>query len=124
MRTDIAIDKLCDICPIIADISDKAKNDIELRGILVSGQTAGKAAILRLIPKLKAKCEQELYEILAILYDKTVDEIKAQSAIDTLKQVMSLAEDKDFISFFSLFSGKATTPDELSPQSDNTDEEA
>lgn len=112
MRTDIAIDKLCDICPIIADISEKASTDTELKALLVATKGGGKAGTLRLIPAIKNKCEDELYKILSILYNSTPEEIKAQSFAVTLKQIIDLFDDEDFKGFFSLYFGN-TEPEKL-----------
>lgn len=127
MRTDIAFDKLCDIAPIISDIVDKAVEDPELIGNLKKVKDAKKKSdYLRYFAPVLKVCKHEVFEILAIVGDKTVEEIEAQDLKETLSQAYKLLTDKEFTSFFSSSVENAeanTASEESSTTCENTAEE-
>lgn len=106
MRTDDAIDRLCDIAPIIADIGEKAKNDQEFKDFLASYNKSrdNRMFVLRVLPVLVKNYREDIYSILSIWTDKPVEEIKEQSIGATVKELKEIFEDEDIRAFFSSFS--------------------
>lgn len=106
MRTEDAIDKLCDIAAIIADIGEKAKNDQEFKDFM-SGYNKAKdnrMFMLRVLPVLVKNYKEDIYSILSIWTDKPIEEIKEQSIGATVKELKAIFEDEDIRAFFSSFS--------------------
>lgn len=106
MRTEDAIDKLCDIAPIIADIGDKAKNDQEFKDFMAGYSKAkdNRTFVLRVLPVLVKNYKEDMYSILSIWTEKSIDEIKEQSLGVTIKELKAIFEDEDIRAFFSSFS--------------------
>lgn len=106
MRTDDAIDKLCDIAPIIADIGEKAKNDQEFKEFMAGYNKAkdNRMFMLRVLPVLVKNYKEDMYSILSIWTEKPIDEIKEQSLGVTIKEMKAIFEDEDIRAFFSSFS--------------------
>ena len=107
MKTDIALDKLCNLTPIIEELRPKLKQDAELKAIMVNYTAEGKkddnvGFILRILPHLLNEYREAAYKIIAIVTDKDVEEIKEQPITVTFKEIKSLLEDEDMRSFFSL----------------------
>lgn len=103
MRTEDAIDKLCDIAPIIADIGEKAKNDQEFKDFLASYNKSrdNRMFVLRVLPVLVKNYKEDMYSILSIWTEKPIDEIKEQSLGVTIKEMKAIFEDEDIRAFFS-----------------------
>lgn len=103
MRTDVAIDKLCDIAPIIADIGEKAKNDQEFKDFMANYNKAkdNRMFVLRVLPVLVKNYKEDMYSILSIWTEKPIDEIKEQSLGVTIKEMKAIFEDEDIRAFFS-----------------------
>ena len=106
MRTEDAIDKLCDIAPIIADIGEKAKNDQEFKDFMAGYNKAkdNRMFVLRVLPILVKHYKEDAYAILSIWTEKPIDEIKEQSLGVTIKEMKAIFEDEDIRAFFSSFS--------------------
>lgn len=106
MRTEDAIDKLCDIAPIIADIGEKAKNDQEFKDFMAGYNKAkdNRTFVLRVLPVLVKHYKEDAYAILSIWTEKSVAEIKEQSLGVTIKEMKAIFEDEDVRAFFSSFS--------------------
>lgn len=109
MKTGIAIDKLINIAPIIADLRPKLKDDETFKNFIskyAENRENGKDGIdnfdfvLRVLPVFIKNYKAELYEILAILCDKSVNEVEEQSFGETIKLIKELLADDDFKSFF------------------------
>ena len=113
MRTDVAIEKLCNLAPIVADLSEKLSKDTEFKNVFLSmlevkdGVFSLKKDIPRavfvakLLPLLLKNYAKEAYEILSVWSEKSIDEVKAQPFAVTVRQVKSLFEDEDIRSFFT-----------------------
>lgn len=135
MRTDLAFDKICDIMPIICDIVDKAKSDEELKKVLFEGlkeKNTTRTAQIRYLVQILKKCRDEAFAILAIIYDKTVEEVKEQDFITvTIPQVVELWNNPEVQKLF--FSSSKTPTEDMtaeervvdvsSPTSESTVEE-
>lgn len=104
MRTDVAIDKLCNIAPIIANMAEELAHDEEFKKITIDyaakKMTQG-VFMLRVIPIILKSHRENAFEILSVWKGKSVDEIKAQSIGVTINEVKEIFNDEDFRSFFS-----------------------
>ena len=113
MRTDVAIDKLCNIAPVFADLSEKLANDTEFKAFMAGKKTmTNREFIFKMIPHLLKNYREEAFNILAVWNDKTVDEVKCQPLGETIAEVKSIFNDKDFRSFFSSSSASDSVVDE------------
>lgn len=110
MRTDNTIDKILDVTPIICDIVDKARDDKDLRKSLFQGlkeKNVKPTSQIRYLAQVVSKCKEEVFNILAIVYEKSIEEVKAQDFIKvTLPQIKELWLNKDIR---DLFFSSATT---------------
>lgn len=102
MRTDVAIEKLCNVAPVVADLADKLSKDTEFKSfILAAKETSNNTVfLLKVLPLLLKNYAVEAYEILSIWNEKSVDEIKAQPFAETVKQIKALFADEDVRSFY------------------------
>lgn len=109
MTTEKTISKLCTIAPLVSDIMDKLKGE---DSVVVWAKDYTKAtnkveqlsSLLRLLPTLAVKCGNEFYNVVAVLTDKTVDEVKTQNFGVTVNDVKTIFNDEVFRSFFTLSS--------------------
>lgn len=109
MRTDVAIDKLINIAPIIADARPKLQADEEFTTLLKShlkSQKDGKGVdnldfALKFLPVLLKNYRDEVYSILAIWCDKSKEDIANQPFGETVKVIKDLMTDEDFKVFFA-----------------------
>lgn len=106
LSTDQALDRLCQITPYITSLlGDKALMD-ELGKTLEKDRSlaelytfsAGKIAALTTI--ILQNHKQDLYAILAVLYDSSPEAIENQSILNTLAMVRDAVRDKDLLDFF------------------------
>lgn len=105
MRTDIAIDKIIEIVPIIRGLRPKIQKDEEFAKFMSDYKSKEKETdnldfAMALIMVLLKNYKNEVFDILSIICDKTVDEIKAQSIGATINSIKVLLQDEDFKSFF------------------------
>ena len=114
MRTDIAIEKLCNVAPVVADLAEKLSKDTEFKSfILAAKETSNNTVfLLKVLPLLLKNYAVEAYEILSIWNEKSVEEIKAQPFAVTVRQVKSLFEDEDIRSFFTSSTANEETLEE------------
>ena len=112
MRTDIAFDKLVKIIPIIAELRPKLKGDEKLKAFFDSyrkkqGDDGEENVpdnldfVMSMIPFLFGDYKEYVFEILAIVGDKTAEEVKAQPFTETLAQIKEIIANKDLVNFFS-----------------------
>lgn len=109
MKTSVAIDKLINIAPIIADLRPKLKEDKDFKDFMEnyvknkkdSSEIENIDFVLHILPTAIKNYKKELYEILAVLCDKTVEEVSEQSLGETIKVIKELLADDDFKSFFT-----------------------
>lgn len=111
MTTDIAIEKLCALAPVIADAAQRLTKDKEFSAFMqkYNKQRSNKIFALNILPILLKNYREEIYKILAIWSDKTVDEVKAQNISTTISEVKALINDEDVRAFFSSSSAKNST---------------
>ena len=105
MRTDIAIEKLCNIVPFVADIAENLKSNQEMKDFILqyNADKTNKVFMIRILPLLFKHYNSQIFEVLALLNDKTVEDVKAQPFGETYNQIKDIIGDEDFKGFFSLF---------------------
>lgn len=102
MRTDVAIDKLCNIAPVLAELSEKLANDAEFKSFMSEkGERTNRDFLFKVVPHLLKNYREEAFSILAVWNDMTVDEIKEQPFGKTVTEIKAIFTDDDFRSFFS-----------------------
>ena len=106
----LSSEKAFDMLPYVSDIYEKLnlekyildtrkknkgkgnKNELEMMGL---GLNMG-AYVLKQSPKIKT----EIFTIVAMIEDKTIDEVKAQPFIQTKKTLEGLFNDEEAMGFF------------------------
>ena len=102
MRTDVAIDKLCNIAPVIAELSEKLANDAEFKTFMTEkGERTNRDFLFKVVPHLLKNYREEAFYILALWNDTTVEAIKEQPFGKTIAEIKAIFTDEDFRSFFS-----------------------
>lgn len=109
--TDKALDVLCAITPYVCNITTdeellnaaKSKIDPTVAGTSKAQMVLlGAQKVTELLPLVLNKHRNDLYNILAILYELPVEVIAKQPILKTIVMVKGLTEDKDLLSFFGL----------------------
>ena len=107
--TDKALDVLCAITPYVCNITtdeellNAAKSKITPAGAGTSKAQMvllGARKVTELLPLALNKHRNDLYNILAILYELPVETISKQPVLKTMAMIKELTEDKDLLSFF------------------------
>ena len=102
MRTDVAIDKLCNIAPLLAELSDKLATDKEFKAMMNTRKNMNnREFVFKFLPYFINNYREEAFNILAVWNDKTVEEVKGQPFGKTITEIKAIFEDEDFRSFFS-----------------------
>jgi hypothetical protein len=107
----IATEKAFDMLPYASDLISKLdiKSYILANKDLLAAKDKGDAEkamndkgfdFLMYILKNSAKVKEEVFNLLAIVQDKTVDEIKRQPFATTISQFKDLLQDNELLSFF------------------------
>lgn len=107
LTTDECADVLCELTPYIVNIvSDQEimdavgkavdKNTITQVGIMLLGAQK----ITAVIPLLLKTHRPDIYAILSIVGEKSVEEVAAQNIMATMWQMKELLNDKELVSFF------------------------
>lgn len=106
MTTEIAIEKLINLAPVIADLKPKIQENAEVNEFMQKyKQNENKDNLdfmLAFLPVLYKYYKDEIFNILAIWEGVTVEEIKNQSFAKTVASIKALVEDEDFKSFFTV----------------------
>lgn len=103
MRTDIAIDKLCNVAPVIADMTEKISKDEEFKAFMETykAEKSNRVFLFKVIPILLKNYRNEIFEIMSVWSAKPVEIIKAQPFAETVNEIKAIWADEDFRSFFS-----------------------
>ena len=108
ISTDRALDVLCEVSVYIGNIAtDEALTDELKKHMNTSGMTkaevmkAGAEKISAIAPIVLKSHKNDVLGILAAVNEITVDELKQQNVMNTMKMVKELVQDEEFISFFS-----------------------
>jgi len=132
INNDKAMDILCDLTVPLATIGeDKELIKAMLKRITVGDKTSeeekkalGFMQTVKnckvLIPKLLKEHRSEVYEILSIINEKDIEEIRKQNPIMTINQIKELFQDEELISFFSSQVKSEKEPSSISVNLGNT----
>lgn len=123
MKTEVAFDKLCDTFQMIKSIVDKAKEDPEkLKQIIAVKNAKTRADKLFSIAPMMKSFKEEIFSIVALWNDKTVEELSEQPFSVTIKQVMDICVDKDIMDFLLSAQGSAQENTEVTDESSTSSE--
>ena len=108
LSTDRATDVLCELTPYIANIVsdeellEELKKAVDRKDIDNKAQwlAVGAEKITKIIPILLKKRKEDVFGILAVMNEKTVEQIAKQNILVTLKQAKTAFKDKELIDFF------------------------
>ena len=108
LSTERATDVLCELTPYIANIVEDSDLMESLRSAIDTEKVKTKAELIaigagkvtRLIPIILKKRRSDVYGILAVLNEKSVEEIAKQNFLMTMRQIKDMARDKELVDFF------------------------
>lgn len=108
LSTDRATDVLCELTPYIANIVsdeellEELKKAVDRKDIVNKAQwlAVGAEKITKILPILLKKRKEDVFGILAVMNEKTVEEVAKQNILVTLKQARTAFKDKELIDFF------------------------
>lgn len=106
MRTDVACEKLIEIVPIIEELRPKLKEDEKVKELIKSFKETGEENrdninfLLKILPLLLGEYKEYTYSIIAIMSDKTVEDVKAQSFSETINSIKNIISNGDLVRFF------------------------
>jgi hypothetical protein len=106
--TERATDVLCEIAPCAMAIMTDEELMAELKAAVDfkdANTMAEKIAIIvgklsKILPILLKKRRSELFGILGVLNEKSVEGIAKQNIIVTMKQIRDISKDKELLDFF------------------------
>lgn len=108
ISTDNAMDVLCELTPYVTNIVTdenlvaELKKAIDFKDANTMAEkialTAGK--ITKIIPIILKNRKHDVFGIVGVLNEKTIDEIAKQNIIVTMKQIRDIAKDKELLDFF------------------------
>ena len=108
LSTERATDVLCELTPHIANIVEDSELMESLRDAIDTDKVKTKAELIaigagkatRLIPIILKKRRSDVYGILAVLNEKSVEDIAKQNFLVTMRQIKDMAKDKELVDFF------------------------
>ena len=108
ISTDKAASVLCELTPYIANITADEELIEELRRSIDNGKANTRAELLvlgaekvsKLVPIILKKRKADVFGILAVLNEKTPEEIGKQNLLVTMAQLRDIAKDKELVDFF------------------------
>lgn len=108
LSTDRAADVLCELTPYIANIVsdeellEELKKAVDRKDIVNKAQwlAVGAEKITKILPILLKKRKEDVFGILAVMNEKSVEQIGKQNILVTLKQAKTAFKDKELIDFF------------------------
>lgn len=108
LSTERATDVLCELTPYIANIVEDSELMESLRSAIDTDKVKTKAELIaigagkvtRLVPIILKKRRSDVYGILAVLNEKSVEEIAKQNLLVTIRQIKGMAKDKELVDFF------------------------
>lgn len=106
LTTERAADVLCEITPFIANVtsdsdlmstlSDKLPKGSSLSEIYLHGSNM----IAKLVPIVLKTHRADVFGILSVVNETTVDDISNQNILKTIDQIRQLIYDKELVDFF------------------------
>ena len=113
ISTEKAMDVLCELTPYVTSIVTDEELIAELKSAIDFGKantmaekmalTAGK--ITKIIPILLRNKKNDVFGIVGVLNNKTIEEVAKQNIIVTMKQIRDIAKDKELLDFFKSCTG-------------------
>ena len=108
LSTERATDVLCELTPYIANIVsdeellEELKKAVDRKDIVNKAQwlAVGAEKITKILPILLKKRKEDVFGILAVMNEKSIEQIAKQNILVTLKQAKTAFKDKDLIDFF------------------------
>jgi hypothetical protein len=106
--TDKALDVFCELVPYVDSIlvDEELIGEIKRKVKLPKGSTradllnVGVEKMNKIVPILLKKKRGDIYGILSVLNEKSVEEVGKQNFLVTASQVRELLKDRDLIDFF------------------------
>ena len=106
--TEKATDVLCELTPYVTNILSDVELLAELKSALDvkdSTTVAERFAmvgnkIAKIIPIILRGRKEDIFGIIGVLNEKSVEQIKAQNIIVTMKQIRDISKDKELLDFF------------------------
>ena len=106
--TEKATDVLCELAPYVTNILSDVELLAELKSALDvkdSTTVAERFAmvgnkIAKIIPIVLRGRKEDIFGIIGVLNEKSVEQIKAQNIIVTMKQIRDISKDKELLDFF------------------------
>lgn len=108
LSTERATDVLCELTPYIANIVEDSALMESLRDAIDTEKVKTKAELIaigagkatRLVPIILKNRRSDVYGILAVLNEKSVEEIAKQNLLVTMRQIKNVSRDKELVDFF------------------------
>ena len=108
LSNDRALDVLCELAPHIDRITNDKEVVSTIGKVVEPGAELNRygsfmliiGRIYAFVPLLLKTHRPDVYGILSVLNEKTVEEIAAQPVRETVKQLQEAFQDKDLIAFF------------------------
>lgn len=121
LGTDRALDVLCELTPYVSNIATD-QQVIDTAGKMINavdsdGEALNKYGmyllfmerISEIVPLLFKTHRADVYGILSIFNEMSVEEIKTQNLLVTMEQAREVFRDKEFLDFFRSLAGRAQT---------------
>ena len=113
LSTERATDVLCEIAPHFVNIISDEELMSELSSAIKiekSNTMAEKIGLIigkisKILPTIFKKRRTDLFSILAIINEKTVEEIAKQNIMKTMLQIKDISKDKELLDFFKSCTG-------------------
>lgn len=115
LSNDKALDIICDITPYIGEIVEdkeliklmaekvKLKADATEQDFKEISIATGIKKALAFVPLLLKKHREEVYNILAIVNNKKIEEYREQKLVETIREIKDLVLDPDFLDLVQEF---------------------
>ena len=108
LSTERATDVLCELTPYVANILsdeellEELKKAVDRKDIVNKAQwlAVGAEKITKILPILLKKRKEDVFGILAVMNEKSIEQIAKQNILVTLKQAKTAFKDKELIDFF------------------------
>ena len=108
LSTERATDVLCELTPYIANIVEDSALMESLRDAIDTEKVKTKAELIaigagkatRLVPIILKNRRSDVYGILAVLNEKSAEEIAKQNLLVTMRQIKDVSKDKELVDFF------------------------
>ena len=107
LGTDECMDVLCTIAPSIQaivddkDIMNALGKAVDKKGLTTAGVLmVATSKLVGAVPMLFKTHREDVYNILSSVGGVTVEDVKAQNMLDTMRQMKEILQDKPLLDFF------------------------